>query len=155
MGEGIEPAAADRGLLVMASVYIKGAELSPAWITSCLNVEPDDSHIRGDPVPRVPGRLFKIGLWMIGARLDCADGSRFSLFDRVIDEVLERLTGVSVDISKLEGVESAYLDVFWCRSLPIDQHLGKSVEFCVSASVLHHLAALGLDLSVTASNVHE
>lgn len=98
----------DSGYLYKVAVYVKGDDLEPSDLTAKLNVEPTQSHRKGDKWLTSTGRevIEKTGLWSLSV-----DTSSGELSD-IIYELGSMLKIDGEPLAHVSGVDEAYLDIF-------------------------------------------
>jgi hypothetical protein len=127
------------------SVYLRGDSLDPVTVSALLGIEPSKSQRKGERRTTSSNRevTAKIGVWAI-----VADASSSGL-QAVLDEITTRFRDNRLNLSKITGVEEAYVDVFVAIDAEADG--GGTCNFQLSKENVSALDALGLPVRFTVS----
>jgi Domain of unknown function (DUF4279) len=127
--------------LICVWLTFRGSELNPDTISNNLNLHPSKSHRKGLPKQNSPSVLAKTGLW----RLEVPSKSA-SIEDHV-DAVLEKLNGVNMDLSSMEGVNESFIDIFIAQ---YDENKNRSSSYLIiNKKQIQRIASLGLEIQIT------
>ncbi|WP_175445006.1 DUF4279 domain-containing protein [Janthinobacterium sp. MP5059B] len=127
------------------SVYLRGDSLDPVTVSSLLGIEPSKSRRKGECWTTSSNRevTAKIGIWAI-----VADANSSGL-QAVVDEVTTRFRDNRINLSEINGVEEAYVDVFVAIDAEADG--GGTCNFQLSKENVSALNSLGLPVRFTVS----
>lgn len=130
--------------LISVSLLLRGVDLDPKRISEKLKVDPDRRQKRGDPKPKSPKYIAKIGVWAIAAKSESRP-----LYE-LVDEVLARIGNIHEILTRIDGVEQAHLDIFYALNEHVESN---TIEFDINEYQLKRVAELGLTISVTATKI--
>jgi|SRR5579862_36287 len=128
---------------MIVAIYLRGTSLNPDQISDLLGLSPSRWQKRGELKPGSERFVAKIGLWGLIAQTES------DKIDDHIDELLAKLGVAKIDLDKLNGVEQAYLDIFFASDDGQDGR--KTVEFMLSRRQVVAVNSLGLSIQVTFS----
>jgi len=132
---------------ITVSIFLKGDELEPAYISEILGIQANDSQkkgeVRGGIRPNSKTYLTKIGTW----RIQVESESRTA--EEMVDEILQRFAGRPEPLDKIAGVDEAYLDILILHDET--KKLDGSTEFILRKDQILKSSDLGLALWVTVS----
>jgi hypothetical protein len=124
-----------------ARVILNGKRLDPNHVSRVIGIQPSDSQKKGDARITCTKKkcVAKTGLWLLQPR------SYFTPISKQIDELLKKLSGAPVQISKIHGVEVAFVDLF----VPTDDGPRKIIWFDLTHKQMEQICKLGLNVSFT------
>jgi hypothetical protein len=125
-----------------AALYLRGKDLDPAYVSSILGVDPTSSQHRGEQHLTSTKKEFvtKIGIWALIEESDSVNVSGF------VEEIDSKLGAFGSSLSKIDGVEEAYIDVFVAMS---GDRGGATCELDFSSENVKVLNRFGLPIRVT------
>lgn len=124
---------------IVISIYLRGNQLEPDYISNILGIQPSESQKKGELRPCSKQVIAKIGVWSLVAQTD----SR-AIHDH-IDELLGVIGTVQARLNQIDGVEDAYLDIF----IALDDEGTRTAECRLSEKHLEELSRLGLCVHFT------
>src|SRR5687768_13867222 len=101
---------------IAVSLYLRGRDLDPEVITALLNTQPTHQHRRGEKQTTTQGRVLnrKSGLWAVEPKCDSINmDEHVALLIEMTIHLREALKTKQLSLTKLPGVEDAYLDIFF------------------------------------------
>jgi Domain of unknown function (DUF4279) len=125
--------------LMRAAIYLRGQGLDPGRVSEELGVVPSSFQKKGEPKPRSPKYIARIGVW----RFDVESKSR--PFAELIDELFKRIGHPTVPLDRIPGVEDAHLDILFA----FGDEAKHTVEFRLTKAQLAKATELGLSICVT------
>lgn len=136
---------AEEDYKVSVALYLRGSELDPSAVSNALGRMPDRSQYKGERQSGAAGQeyLRNIGLWALEAQLETDSGK---LAD-YIDALLSKIDFDNRAISKLRGLEEAFIAVFMAKNP--DEEGGGTYEFEISPSQMAELSRLGVPVRFT------
>jgi hypothetical protein len=131
----------------VVAIYLRGDDLDPTYVTSVLGVEPWRYQSKGEAKITSTNRKFvtKIGLWALVAKTESSDLSAH------IEELSSKIGNNISALTKITGVEEAYLDVF--VTLDADDDGGGTCEFQLDHENLQTLVRFGMPARFTVAVV--
>ncbi|GAB2583990.1 hypothetical protein ISP15_08620 [Dyella jejuensis] len=134
-------------LLIQVSLYLKGKNLIPEIITGKTNIQPDITALCG--TKKAPGRensaVYKTSIW--GVRVISRESP-----SKCIRSFLKKIKGSETFFANAPGIDEAYIDFFYTKTVDIDQ-LNDAVEFELESDLLEGLKKIGVPVRFTISNV--
>ena len=126
------------GLLVRASIVIRGLELDPRTVSEKIRVEASRVQRKGDTKITSTHKLVvaKIGLWELGSGIESNDICGH------IDKLAAKISGKADLIKSIDGVSEAYLDVFIAADADPDGE--GTVYLNLGSECINNLYAIGL-----------
>lgn len=141
--------------LIKISIWLKGDQLDPEFVSEKLGIQPNRSHRKGDKGGGIrPGTKYlkKTGVWQFSVK----DESRrteditehiFNDVLKLIDELLQKFEGLQEPLDQMTGVTEAFLDILIIGDV---KELAE-VEFFLSKERLLRICQLGLGIYITTS----
>jgi len=131
---------------ITVGLYLRGADLDPTAINGILGTEPDVSQRRGErQLGKKTGREYvrNIGLWALKAKPQ-PESNRLADY---LDELLSRINFDHPAISKISGLEEAYVDIFIARRA---DESGDGITECeMTPQQLKKLSRIGIPIRFT------
>lgn len=131
------------------SLYVKGDLLDPNEVTLALGVVPSKAHRKGDTwLTKTKHKVVeRTGLWSLTLIVDSDDLSA------VLLDLIVQFAGTAEKLSKLNGIEEMYLDIF--ISIDADEDGGGTCEFDLSAECQRALIRFDVPIRFTIAVVPE
>src|SRR5690349_8232559 len=135
---------------ISVGLYLRGADIDPAQISKLLRKVPDRSQRRGERQSGAGGREYvrNIGLWALEAKVQ-PESSKVADY---VDELLSRIDFDHTAISKVDGLEEAYIDIFMAREP--DEGGGGTTEYEMTPSQMRELSRIGIPVRFTIAVVN-
>lgn len=133
--------------LYKVAVYVKGDDLDPSELTAKLNIEPSQSHRKGDKWLTSTNRevVEKTGLWSLSV-----DAGSRELSD-IIHELALMLKIGKASMMPISGADEAYLDIFIAADA--DDTGGGACEFDLNEKCIRSINELRLPVRFTVAIV--
>lgn len=130
---------------ISVGLYLRGAGLDPAKVSDYLGKTPDRSQYKGERQRGGKGReyLRNIGLWAIETKLEPESGN----LEDYIDDLLSKIDFNHENISHLNDIEEAYIDIFVAAES--DQSSSGTCDFEMSPHQITELSRIGLPVRFT------
>jgi hypothetical protein len=138
-------------LYISVSIFLKGDQLDPDFVSKELGLLPDSSRRKGDvrcsKKPGAKSYTAKTGIWVLKSRDHIDTQNTGKEVVRIVDEVLQKFHERQRPLNEISGVEEAFLDIF------VDEHETEVAdiwtEFFLSREQILRFGQLGLALCVT------
>jgi hypothetical protein len=123
------------------ALYLRGEQLDPTALTALLEVTPSTTRTRGQTRVLSSGQsvVTKIGVWHLKVRAGSPT--------ECVSALASRFGGRLPDLSRLPGVEDAFLDMLVL--FDPDKNQGSDVRVEWAPAALRQLAECGLPLQIT------
>ncbi|MFA5204962.1 MAG: DUF4279 domain-containing protein [Lentisphaeria bacterium] len=124
-----------------ARVIINGDRLDPDYVSRVIGIQPSDARKKGDVRITCTNKrcVSKTGIWLFQPQ------SYSTPISEQINELLNALSGAPMQISKIDGVEVAFVDLF----VPTDDGPKKTIWFDLTHQQIEQIYKLGLYVSFT------
>ena len=120
---------------------IRGPDLDPDLISKRLGLEGTKMHMRGLPRPKSPTIISKTGLWSLESKSAANEVAEH------VQDILDKLNGVDECVASIDGVEDAYMDIFFSERDEDDNKVGAS--FFLDPKQVSRISFLGLAVQVS------
>jgi hypothetical protein len=131
------------------TLYLRGDNIDFEEVTRLLGVKPERVQRKGDFM--VPGHprsaIYKNNTWSLSEKAETDDVS--STFSRLMSKL-----SPGTRLCDIAGVTKGLFDVFFVQGVD-DGRLGEDIEYQLRPDVLMQIAAHGLPVYFTCSNVIE
>ena len=124
---------------LVISIYLRGNELKPGYVSEVLGVRHSQSQRKGELRTDSKKLIAKIGVWSLVAK------TASKAVPDHIDELLATIGNFQARLNQIDGVEDAYLDIL----IALDDQDTRTVEFRLAERHLHELSRLGLYVQFT------
>ncbi|WP_165488674.1 MULTISPECIES: DUF4279 domain-containing protein [Dyella] len=137
-------------VLAQVSIYIRGEMLDPDALSDLLQIEPTKINRKGErrsALAHIDAR-YMTHTWVYSIKSDHSGVSDLAL------QVLSSFRDKHINVRALDGVDDAFLDIFYCE-IPASGNVGESLEFSLDSQVIRVAAEMGLSIAVSACNSRE
>ena len=131
--------------LYAVSVYLRGENLNPEYVTSVLGLLPSKSQFNNEERTTSTKKKYKtkIGVWAIKKKSQDS-------FSKSLGDLISVFDGKLNSLDKIVGVEEAYLDIFVTKEY-CDSYGGGDFEFEIEEKLISRISDLGLKVKITTS----